>query len=259
MKCNFVKIKFKDDLKPLCIELYVRAVAVDVNDLEARRHKGEEVRHVESGLAATFGALAELVQSDVRLCRECVLTAFSLQPTQQRLDRLVKLSELSVTPPSTSSSSAGGGGVDSGPPSQSAAAAAGVDLVSVGDNEGRVVVGEPPPDKPGGGEGVNADAGIPAAGAAAQVLKEGFEDADSGVDVSSDAAVFEEVNGGPFGAAAARGLGVSRQIVDDLAVVLHSCRWEVLHWNLDWTELQELCQTYLRDQDRMRSVTKELK
>lgn len=86
--------------------MYARAVATDVNDLESRRHKGEELRHV----------LMELVQSDVRLCRECVLTAFCLLPTLQRLDRLVKISELSVTPPSPSSYT--GGGFDSRPPSQ---------------------------------------------------------------------------------------------------------------------------------------------
>ena len=268
------------DLKPLCIELYVRGAAVDLNDLENRKLRGDVdmVKSGEMALASTFSALADVVDANVRICRECVLTAFSLHPTKQRFERLTQLAAAPV---------------------KGDAAAAAADTVVVEHSRG-AVVGEPPP---GGGDDAVGAVGGPFHLAFASVKKEREEsefisgaqhsassvnnnrsplslkeneDADSGVDVSDAAVgtsgvrqlnanalegeVKEEVQTtSPYSGAAALSLGVSRQIVNDLAVVLHSCRWEILNWNMGWSRLRPLCEQYLDNKDRMRSVTKELK
>ena len=132
-------LQLNADLKPFCIELYVRGAAVDLNDLENRKLRGDVdlVKSGEMALASTFSALADVVDANVRICRECVLTAFSLHPTKQRFERLTQLAAASV----------------SGDPG-AAAASPTADAVVVEHSRG-AVVGEPPPGSgggPGGGD-----------------------------------------------------------------------------------------------------------
>ncbi|XP_042879098.1 mucin-17-like isoform X2 [Penaeus japonicus] len=54
-------------------------------------------------------------------------------------------------------------------------------------------------------------------------------------------------------------LGLSKELCDDLAVVLSSPRWQVLSWMLPWRELSVICQGYLNDSDSAKNMTKELK
>lgn len=54
-------------------------------------------------------------------------------------------------------------------------------------------------------------------------------------------------------------LGMTKELCDDLAVVLSSPRWQVLSWILDWNELSKICGQYLKDADSAKNMTKELK
>ncbi|XP_068249547.1 serine-rich adhesin for platelets-like isoform X2 [Palaemon carinicauda] len=54
-------------------------------------------------------------------------------------------------------------------------------------------------------------------------------------------------------------LGLSKELCDDLAVVLSSPRWQVLSWMLDRHELLGICDRYLHDADSAKNLTKELK
>ncbi|XP_042226561.1 uncharacterized threonine-rich GPI-anchored glycoprotein PJ4664.02-like isoform X2 [Homarus americanus] len=54
-------------------------------------------------------------------------------------------------------------------------------------------------------------------------------------------------------------LGLTKELCDDLAVVLSSPRWQVLSWMLDWRELSKICEHYLHDADSAKNMTKELK
>lgn len=54
-------------------------------------------------------------------------------------------------------------------------------------------------------------------------------------------------------------LGLTRQLCDDLQVVLNSPRYHNLNWSLDWSELNALCDTYLHHAEEMRNTNKELK
>lgn len=291
------------DLRPLCIELYVRAVAVDVNDLEKRKHRGEghvtaEVRQAEISLAAQLSALANLVKAQVGICRECVLTAFSLHPTQERFDQLAQLAaapdsiQFQEQRPQAHQSTIG---TTAAPISDNAVVA---DCPSVIELNRVTVVGEPPPGSGGGpGGGLScvrlSDDGavgfnlpfttMVGSGSAIKTEALTSEDADSGVDLSEGIAGGEQesllgsstspplptlpsssplsssVVSSPYSIRAALDLGVSKQIIDDLASVVHSCRWAVLNWNLGWEELRLLCLRYLEGQAEMRCITKELK
>ncbi|XP_053636193.1 serine-rich adhesin for platelets isoform X2 [Cherax quadricarinatus] len=54
-------------------------------------------------------------------------------------------------------------------------------------------------------------------------------------------------------------LGLTKELCDDLAVVLSSPRWQVLSWMRDWSELSKICERYLNDADSAKNTTKELK
>lgn len=217
------------------------------------------VKQAERGLATAFSSLADLVAANVRICRECALTAFSLHPTQERLERLTELAALPTGPDALHKERT------TGPVGMEA------------------VVGEPPP---GSGGGPGGGGGGPLGGCLdlTAIKQEDdasgsqAEDADSGVELSggSPAALApaltgnrsgspvapsggEEEAGLPYSREAADSLGVSESVIKDLAVVVHSQRWEVLSWRKGWEELEPLCIRYVSDQEKMRSVTKELR
>lgn len=270
-----IHFQFQGDLKPLCIELYVRAVAVDLNDLEKRKLNPEEggVKSAEIGLAAAFSSLAELVRANVRICRECVLTAFSLNPTKERYDKLVELTALSmeqsikIEPTATSAI----GEVSVPSPSVTVAD---YNQAMMEQHSRGAVVGEPPPGSgggPGGGcDGADINAGSGCSSLIFASVKEALEDADSGVDLSdvtngggeqelgSPCTLSVEEEFSPYSDSAAASLGVSEAVIKDLAVVVHSWRWELLSWKLGWEKLGPLCQRYMAKQEEMRAVTKDL-
>jgi hypothetical protein len=68
----------------------------------------------------------------------------------------------------------------------------------------------------------------------------------------------EEETQSPYSDSAADTLGVSKAVINDLASVVHSVRWDVLTWKIGWEQLKPLCRSYMTDQENMRSVTKEL-
>ena len=71
----------------------IRAVAVELNDLESLKMNAEKdaVKSAEIRLATGFSKFAEFVRANVRICKEAALTAFSLHPTKKRLDKLAEL------------------------------------------------------------------------------------------------------------------------------------------------------------------------
>ncbi|KZS10908.1 Uncharacterized protein APZ42_024539 [Daphnia magna] len=269
--CATLSEELRGDLKSFCIELYVRAVAVDLNDLENRKlnPEGSGVKSGEIGLAVVFSKLAELVRANVRICREIALTAFSLHPTKERYDKLVELAALTIEHGFKLESVATTGGE----PSSSLTI---TDFSQAIMEHGHgAVVGEPPPGSGGGpGGGITNDEARDESESLNSTfvsVKEALEDADSGVDLnditngigeqeigSPSTLSQEEETQSPYSDSAAAILGVSKAVINDLASVVHSVRWDVLTWKIGWEQLKPLCRRYMSDQENMRSVTKEL-
>lgn len=89
----FFPFQFGESLKSLCIELYIRGLTTDMNELEQQKMKNdkEKVREAEVRLSDGFLKLADLVKDNVGVCRECVLTAFSLNPTRVCYERIKEM------------------------------------------------------------------------------------------------------------------------------------------------------------------------
>ncbi|KAI4497985.1 hypothetical protein M0802_006809 [Mischocyttarus mexicanus] len=88
--CAILIKHFGDSIKPLVIELYIRALTTDMNELESQKAKSdkEKVRETAKRLSTQFLKLADVVGSNIGIARECVLTAFSLHPTRVCYDRI---------------------------------------------------------------------------------------------------------------------------------------------------------------------------
>ncbi|XP_077278451.1 uncharacterized protein LOC143906317 isoform X1 [Temnothorax americanus] len=91
--CAVLAKHFGEIIKPLVIELYIRALTTDMNELESQKAKSDKdkVRETAKRLSTQFLKLADVVDSNIGIARECVLTAFSLHPTRACYDRIKEL------------------------------------------------------------------------------------------------------------------------------------------------------------------------
>lgn len=91
--CTVLMKHFGVSVKPLVIELYIRALTTDMNELESQKTKAdkEKARETAKRLSVQFLKLADFVVSNIGIARECVLTAFSLNPTRECYDRIKEI------------------------------------------------------------------------------------------------------------------------------------------------------------------------
>ncbi|GLH09251.1 Uncharacterized protein GBIM_14353 [Gryllus bimaculatus] len=71
--------------RALCIELYIRGITTQMNDLAHAKSQQllMSIKDVEFRLSTSLMELADLLRQDVSVWRECILTAFSLNPTRE--------------------------------------------------------------------------------------------------------------------------------------------------------------------------------
>ncbi|XP_043219381.1 uncharacterized protein LOC122380359 [Amphibalanus amphitrite] len=125
---------FGAQMRPLAIELCVRALILETNRMEHLKllHDAgdaaaptaaptDDQTACRRGLAAGFQRLAELTADNPHVSRECVLTAFSLEPSAATLRLLVRLAQTAGSGAVAESADAGNGAemADSAPPAES--------------------------------------------------------------------------------------------------------------------------------------------
>ncbi|GFY73764.1 c2H2-type domain-containing protein [Trichonephila inaurata madagascariensis] len=87
--------KFGIVLLPLYLEMYIRGLTSDLNFLEAARQADnkEYVIEIENHMAAMYFKLFTLFNAiNKEIALECLMSAFSLDPTKERLEWIKKLS-----------------------------------------------------------------------------------------------------------------------------------------------------------------------
>ena len=77
-------------MKPLVIELYIRGLTTDMNVLENQKNNEnrENYQETERRMAQQYLKLADYVSDNVDFVRECLLSAFSLHPTEESFERI---------------------------------------------------------------------------------------------------------------------------------------------------------------------------
>jgi len=87
--------RFAKEVETKCLGIFVRSLNSDINEYEVARRSKLSKTTLEKRLALGFWLLSDVVADRTSLSRECVLTSFSIHPTQERLDRIVELAKLS--------------------------------------------------------------------------------------------------------------------------------------------------------------------
>ena len=94
-------------LQSLVTELFIRGLTLDMNDIETvkletnKEDKEKQLLEIEQRMAVGFLELSAIFDSNPLVARECLLTAFSLHPTHDKLLRLKEVGmEYLVTSPS---------------------------------------------------------------------------------------------------------------------------------------------------------------
>ncbi|KAF2354666.1 hypothetical protein FHG87_014578 [Trinorchestia longiramus] len=98
-------LQFKCDgqLQSLVIELLIRGLTLDMNDIETLKLQHNEVNNskavadVEQRMSLGFLELASVFEQHAVVSRECVLTAFSLHPTEDKLQKLQQFADQELT------------------------------------------------------------------------------------------------------------------------------------------------------------------
>lgn len=192
-----------------------------MNELEKQKQMSEEdkVQETSKRLAEGFLALADLLQDNLLVSRECVLTAFSVHPTWPCMERI---ENLAISCGALNSKQDSDETKNKYKPSvENNDSIMQLNNISDKTNSLKEV---PPLDT---GQGTN----------------------------TSKQSVFSNTELSKV--LVPQTLGLSEQLCDDLAVIMSGPRYQYLSWVLDWPELKTACHGYLVNSER--KVVKELK
>lgn len=192
--------------------MYIRALTTDMNELEKQKQASDnkQVEETSKRLSDGFLALADLLQDNLYVSRECVLTSFSINPTWSCMERIEKLAI-------------------------SCGAQAAVDVDGQDSDESSK-------DKID-----NNDKLIDNSITNSETLKKSVGTEVPPID-TGQVSVFS--NSELIKVLVPQTLGLSEQLCDDLAVILSSPRYQLLSWVMPWPELQTACNSYLVNTER---------
>ncbi|KAL1416146.1 hypothetical protein MTO96_006413 [Rhipicephalus appendiculatus] len=93
--CDVLWEHYGRRLIPVYLDLFVRGLTTDINSLQSAMHweNWANVREMEMHMAGVLLKLATLFPDLPEVSRECVLSAFALDPTEERLAQLETLTE----------------------------------------------------------------------------------------------------------------------------------------------------------------------
>ncbi|KAH7948343.1 hypothetical protein HPB52_020641 [Rhipicephalus sanguineus] len=114
--CDVLWEHYGRRLIPVYLDLFVRGLTTDINSLQSAMHweNWANVREMEVHMAGVLLKLATLFPDLPEVSRECVLSAFALDPTEERLAQLERLTE-QVKVKSVNNGNNGGGVQTSSP------------------------------------------------------------------------------------------------------------------------------------------------
>ncbi|XP_011307014.1 uncharacterized protein [Fopius arisanus] len=296
--CAVLLKHFGDSIKPVVIESYIRALTTDMNEMENQKAKSDKdhEREIAKRLSTEFLKLADVVDSSIEIAKECVLTAFSLHPTRACYDRIREIAEVcgkmkengcttDVTGGDRLSSCIGDGKIDGGKVDGVSQQGKSSPKTKSGKHEDvesrdkllKSLLSSPLKKEPPSSCPLHPRSSSTTQGLVGNLCfncgdftgidinkkhVERSETVSRSLDTSADSTIsemYEERSHSLGQVLDGVKLGLSRQLCDDLQVVLNSPRYHNLNWALDWTELNALCDTYLHHAEDMRNTNKELK
>ncbi|VEN39325.1 unnamed protein product [Callosobruchus maculatus] len=95
--CSIFREEYEPAIKPLILKMYVKMLTAEMNINEVQRDSEEitSINSTKANLARMLTSLAEFFDDHVNVARECLLTAFSIFPTKERLKGIENLARRS--------------------------------------------------------------------------------------------------------------------------------------------------------------------
>jgi len=87
--------KFGKDVETLCLKMFIKGLTSDLNNSEASKKNKSKNAEIESRMATGFWFLSEVVSDRVSLAREAVLTGFSISPSKEMFEKIKELAAYS--------------------------------------------------------------------------------------------------------------------------------------------------------------------
>ena len=78
------------EVEEMCLRMFIKGLNCDINSCEAHKRHRSKRTEIEKRLARGFWLLSQMVKDRVSLARECVLTGFSISPSQEMFERIVE-------------------------------------------------------------------------------------------------------------------------------------------------------------------------
>ena len=225
----------------LSLEQIVHGLSTDVNKLEVAKAKNDDptVKEAEESLSYGLQTLAEVMWEHLPFSRECILTAFSLTPTEKLFKEIEKLAQ------------------DSGFKNEDME----VDKFEMKEDlthfESVCQDFQESLDTKGFGTAPSKLRVNSVLCARKARNLEGLFSLQG--DLVTQAKNYDPGDEDPLKTMTPEAFGIERQsVVDNLLTMVNAPRWHLLSWVLDWPQLEEQCQALLRNPD-IKRPTKELK
>ena len=87
--------KMGSEVEEMCLKMFIKGLNCDINFCEAHKRHRNKRTEIEKRLARGFWLLSQMVKDRVSLARECVLTGFSISPSEEMFKRIVEFAKLS--------------------------------------------------------------------------------------------------------------------------------------------------------------------
>ena len=236
-------LQFGKKVRQLCLDTMLRGFQFDLNKREVALDKKDDVllKVTEDALSYGMERMAVVLEDSTAAARECVLTAFSLKPTQALMQKVEALAQKSGFKEGSNPKS----DHPTGEESSSSQWKADVDhFDGVCDDFVR---------------GLEAKKYARAYCGPIKERKTRNLDALLSIDgnLITEAANYNPVSA-PFPSFTAANLGLGERTVCDLLTAISCSRWHLLSWVLDWPTLQDRCSDLLKNPE-IRHPNRELK
>nr|CAH7712530.1 unnamed protein product [Callosobruchus chinensis] len=95
--CDILREEYDPALKPLVLKIYIKMLTAEMNINEGQSETEEitSINRTEPNLPRILTSLADFFDDHVNVARECLLTAFCICPTKERLRRIENLARRS--------------------------------------------------------------------------------------------------------------------------------------------------------------------
>ncbi|CAG0901045.1 unnamed protein product, partial [Cyprideis torosa] len=273
--------EFGEPQRPYCVDLFIGALTQDISIRNSYKVHGSEAEVVHSEKCIAYGLkkLADVCSGDSAVCREALLTAFSLAPDEYTLVKMESLVEadqgarrkqlLEEAQAQAQDERCQGFRAhlsflllkaDTAKADAAEADAAGADAAGADATEADASVTANAESEDLHKDHCNTCEACRKLWSSYKRLQRGNYSGALSKVFGSNVTCLEDYdeNAAPCDLLDGQILQLSRRQCDDLVAVISYPRWHIFSWTMDWEKLRAMCRLYLEDRTKILNIRKEL-